>query len=461
MSSTEDLLKQITVKFTTGDTDTLEMPSSNDMLKQIATTTSNEEILKQVATKLTEAKQTTKATKLSEENVFKQLAAKLMQQGEQKVMPIPDLTELLQASPRSSSNSNNRSPVDLEETKTMQECYDDIKEFEILRADIKKIQEMNLIDDEDYLYTLYMKQPGLSSPNYLYSLIVRLYCDKYSELFDAYPSLRVFLMFVTSFLCLRSEEELKRACGINAHVNIGGRHASFTTMSLNTMKRRLNFDNCEYKATPEKKAKSTHPFLNSSEFHRWRPLFEIGTMTKYILPSEFAILNCSLTKSQVRSYGRQNDHSDTTGLRGNLKIPIIVSLKTRTNQNYNFASFSSMGAIEKLITLMTSINADEEPNTFGSKMNMRICDVRDGSSKIADKNFNFSTDNYVTVLHNFSCTFNSGGSFSFRAYSDKVNHIPNTFTDMTDEEVREIDGIIERESERRTTDIVDFLKNGV
>jgi alpha-galactosidase/6-phospho-beta-glucosidase family protein len=120
------------------------------------------------------------------------------------------------------------------ETKKFEECLVDLQTEE-LKEDYARVRQMSLVDDDEYLHNLFLKSSGLNHYKYVHNLLYNFYETKYQELFQKYESVRLYVSFCLTYLCLRNEGELKRVCAKSNFVNVV---LSTEHKSLSLVKRR-------------------------------------------------------------------------------------------------------------------------------------------------------------------------------------------------------------------------------
>lgn len=155
---------------------------------------------------------------------------------------------------------------------------------------------MNLIDDEDILYSLLTNKAAFVTSKFQLTILLDYYKVKYSALISKYDSLLVYLEFVLSKIIYSSEAKLKSACASRV-VRIPT--TGYSGLSNIFKIRKRGADDVEMNNVSKKSTNVKHPFLNSDEYISKPTLYTIGKCCEYIIPSEFAELYANVQYESV------------------------------------------------------------------------------------------------------------------------------------------------------------------
>lgn len=222
---------------------------------------------------------------------------------------------------------------------------------EELRMDFDDFKRMTLVDDYEILDNLFSYSNQFNNSKIAASMIISLYRNKYKDLFERYPSLSSYLLFVVIIIIENSYEGfLKIFKGLKTEnrLAIKAQITRTSKFSLIYRKRKLettstaddatsNNNNDDGGAGPskiDKVAKREHPFFSTNFYVKYNILFNIGEISKHLLPSEFAIFTIRLKKTQIKTYG-QNQRM-VPGIISNFNVPILFTITKRINKGNEY-----------------------------------------------------------------------------------------------------------------------------
>lgn len=219
---------------------------------------------------------------------------------------------------------------------------------EELRMDFDDFKRMTLIDDYEILDNLFSYSNQFNNSKIAASMIISLYRNKYKDLFERYPSLSSYMLFVIIIIIENSYEGfLKIFKGLKTEnrLAIKPQTARTSKFSLIYRKRKLETtDNTTATGADnddgvgpskiDKVAKREHPFFSTNFYVKYNILFNIGELSKHLLPSEFAIFTIRLKKTQIKTYG-QNQRM-VPGIISNFNVPILFTITKRVNKGNEY-----------------------------------------------------------------------------------------------------------------------------
>ncbi|XP_076282840.1 uncharacterized protein LOC143210144 [Lasioglossum baleicum] len=240
-------------------------------------------------------------------------------------------------------------------TPNLAECLNEAKR-NVLKADLAKIEAMTLLDNADYMYTLYMYSPIMSTPKLCIQLLCNMYQTKYEDLMNEYPSLNTWLTFVISMIVCGREEQLRETClpmptlvprvispALRLRSVKGNTISSTAAIANNNRNRHDIIVACIQKL----KDRKNHPLLCLEFYKQKTVLFNIGKLIAQCVPAEFAVLYAVITPSAVTNTDK-NDQSKNIGSRGTFTRVVIVTTELLSHMQTITTLIASMtGATEK------------------------------------------------------------------------------------------------------------------
>lgn len=342
--------------------------------------------------------------------------------------------------------NNKRQPIPITNV-VMQEKAEDPSIVEALNRDFEILTNMTLIDDEINLDTLFLRQASLTSHVYTLNLLLNLYKLKYANLITRYPSIQIWLTFCLTTLIYNNESKLLARCsGASLTFIPTATHQGFGL--INRKRKRFGgssngtSSSIVVSGSSMKKqatGKPNHPFLNTSYYIEHPMMFKIGQMTKYCIPTEFAMRFVNIKPGPVSKIVAKNDKSMYAGLRGTFMRPIVSLMTIRRVQNYPFVTIPFMDNIGQLVSSMTQLSPEADIFNMGIRQNMKVEDLIGGdiiSFSADDKKLEEGTAMLIALLTTFQCVGTSAGTVDIRSYANGVFRFNNAKIEVTDQEMK-------------------------
>lgn len=309
---------------------------------------------------------------------------------------------------------------------------DNFKRDELLK-DFEEIKRMTLLDDDEEMYNLLMNSPSMEqNKKFLISFLCMRYKEKYSELFEKYDSLSVYLEFVIQKIVSSNEMQLKNAC-VSRTVRVPSSGGSTTFTNLFKMRKRGTPASDNLCAIPAKKVqKIPHPFLSTNIYTSKPILFNIGKCTEYVAPSQFATLfihaqYCEISKLNA---GKKDMFE---GLRISFSKPVTCLIVTKEVSSFTFASLEHLTPLGVVLENMTGLGKLDDTFAFGTRQNLKFENVLTGEcTSKSDQKFDNNYFNIV-VVNSMNGYKLSNGTLSCRSYANAVHMISNN--SISDEDV--------------------------
>lgn len=368
--------------------------------------------------------------------------------------PVPQTTyntNLMSNSSLSTINGipvGKRQSINMENVKRQDEVIHELITEE-LKVDFHRVEEMTLLDDDDILYTLYMKNHGFNNRKYLYSLLCNMYKEKYADLYELYPSLCVWVSFCLGVLICRSEANLRCIARSSANIKIPtvSNNSAFGIMSRKRIRMSSTVVEPEELSEqlsdqPSKRPRinAKHPFCQLPFYIEHGTMFKLGTMIKYCVPSDFSVLFVDAKEAPCAKIVTKNERSTYNGIRGMFKRSVVASLQFRRVQNYPFINIPFMNTVGDLLSKMSGLSIENDPFTMGTKLNMIIENLSDERQKMqySDKKDD-DNDYYMTLITSFQCIGTNVKTMDIRCYSNTVYKLTDDLLDISDLDVLKIE----------------------
>lgn len=338
-------------------------------------------------------------------------------------------------------------------------------EFELLSNDYDSVVNMNLVDN-DNLDNLYSMIDKLAQPNFAFNMFTNLYAEKYSHLFKQYPSLHTYVS--TLLFCIaKKNESFILTLGTNSVVptinccnarlldrfkrkrdftlatstintSTAAASAALTSTCNNVVVNNINNTN-NNKNNDDTDGPSTsknirfdytqpiHPMMNT-EFYKSRSIyFNIGKCTRYINPSEFALINSTITVAKIKKYISHKKTEIYSGIKIDLDKPILSAVNLRQNDTHSNRNFFAMEPIECLMTAIskaTNLSFNKDAFTMGKQQTLKCLDLDDESN--TDPTKLDSNGFTVAVLHQFNVFQFNNDTLGGRTFANKLLYINNS-----------------------------------
>lgn len=331
-----------------------------------------------------------------------------------------------------------------------------------LAADLSLIERLNLVDDEDRIYTLYTHLPHMNyNTNYLFTTLAQIYREKYNNLYIKYPSLTVYVEFCLGFLIYHTAQKLIDACtssrtmalpcSANSSSLIQHRRRKYaikrpnqTTKPTSPLKNGSSGDDApttsknndandaddnksnDNDAPPVKKIKMLkpiHPFFESSLYKSHESIFHIGRFIRYLIPADFAPLYTSYQRGQWPRW-ETTGSVKTSGIRVVFNRP-VVTLLGRCPQSVKFVltACQHFERIRDTLEQMSGYKSEQDLVRYGCKKNLQTIMIKQNSVKtgaLHESGFN------ITIMSNFTVHVRGNNLMTARGYTDNVYNLSNT-----------------------------------
>lgn len=349
-------------------------------------------------------------------------------------------------------------PVDIVTVKSWSEAVNSVQTEDMVR-DLNEIKNMNLVDDEDYLFNMYVHSPGLSDQLTLVSFLGGLYEAKYPHLFEKYNSLIMWLYYVLyQSIC----KGLKNVVEDNStHKEEISKNTFSKFITRKSLKRKMASHAKEmsgssapkiYKTTNNEQSSilegKKHIFYTTSTYTGNTDVFTIGKFANQLLPSDFAILSsaCTFRKSNI---AMGNNAAEVVNC-GHIAFaqPILVQMYARSVRAFLFVGASN---VEKLIEAVKAMVNLECINglTIGTlkEQTMSNLDVSRDKTKF-DMNMMKEPDRIMCcVLSYVRCSMNNQRSVEIKGYSSNFYSLNQQYLKSPESEAR-LAKIVEENEEK-------------
>lgn len=267
---------------------------------------------------------------------------------------------------------------------------------DLITADLKdhwaQVEKLNLID-ADHLDQLYVYHDALDGDKrFLFEYLYSEYREKYSDLFKQYLSVEIYVIYVLLVLVYGSEQILKEVCADGYNGSTQTPRAGGTSLKLRQFKRKratAGVDGCDDAAkrtrvTAEGSVAAEittttvdhkHPFFGEKLYRAHSSLFKVGEMAKYCVPSEFAILFCSVQLGTVCVYAQGDRKTQHNGVRLLFSRPVVSLVRSRNFKSYTFQSLERFGGLVNLMETVTGRTTDQEPFRLSSLKEIKMKDL--------------------------------------------------------------------------------------
>lgn len=317
-------------------------------------------------------------------------------------------------------------PIDLKPVKVWTEVVID-KSTDKLVEDLKKIKNMNLLDDSS-MFNVYLYHKGLTDLLILVSFLGSLYEKKYEELFDEYPGLLPWLYYSLFKNIVHGQRSIVEDSGVHKG-EITKRMFGKFIEPKNRKRRLVEYANGVTKAVPveqtaeakPKNKSAKHILTTLSVYNDYPEAYTVGRFVDQLLPAEFAILSstCSLRQTNV-SVGATNSVSVVCG---NITFahPILIQMYARFAKNFLF--IGGMNA-DKLIEAASEMTGGQSVNglTVGIKKEQQIVQIESthGTYQKMDNEKFKDPDQVITcVLSYVRCSINNNNTIGLHGYANK------------------------------------------
>lgn len=348
-------------------------------------------------------------------------------------------------------------PVDIVTVKSWSEAVKSVQTEEMVK-DLNEIKNMNLTDDEDYLFNMYVHSPGLSDQLTLVSFLGGLYEAKYSHLFEKYNSLIMWLYYVLYQSICRG---LKNVVEDNStHKEEISKNTFSKFITRKSLKRKMASHAKEMSGPSVPKIFKTnieqpnilegkkHIFYTTSVYTGNPEVFTIGKFINQLLPSDFAILSssCTFRKSNI---AMGNNAAEMVNC-GHIAFaqPILVQMFARSVRTYVFVGASN---VEKLINAVKAMVNLECINglTIGTLKEQTMSNLDVGHDKVKfDMNLMKEPDRIMCcVLSYVRCSMNNQRSVEIKGYASNFYALNQRYLKSPENEAR-LAKIVEENEEK-------------
>lgn len=321
-----------------------------------------------------------------------------------------------------------------------------------LRTDFDDFKRMTLIDDYQLLDDLYSYSSQFNNSQVAASMIISLYRNKYKELFERYPSLSSYTLFVviviiensfTGFMNifknLKTENKLaiKPQAVRNSKFSLVYRKRKLDTACVDDARGRCNKAPDDEVMESSKRAKREHPLFSTNFYVKNHILFNIGEIWKYLLPSEFAIFVVRLKKTPVKIYGQTQ--KTVSGVAANFNVPILFTINKRTNKGNEYHNMEYTERLHDYMKL--AFDKDMYAFNFSVLKNQKLAKLiktTEHESEANGKVLLASNDEHKYIILDNMQFWNNANikdSVTNRGFSDTIYYMtPNTFKKYTETE---------------------------
>lgn len=318
-------------------------------------------------------------------------------------------------------NDGNSKPVAVNMAKPEKEFDDILKESNkiALAEDLDLIKQMTLLDDDDVLYTLYMKCPAFVNKRFYMSMLCMLYKEKYEALFAKYTSLSVFLEFVLAKIIFESEANLKKACASRT-VRLPNSGGSGFAKLFGSRKRGAASEAPSENEIPNKTAKTIqHPFFNTSWYTTHSILYTIGNCCDYVVPSQFAELFAHVHSAQVTKFKAKVKES-FDGLRITFSKPIVCIIVSKRVGTYQFLSLEHLESLGVKLGNLTSLGRFDDTFLFGTMEKMNLENIESNTITPPVKDHDYGVGYNMVVINSMNVFQLSNNTMSSKTYASSI-----------------------------------------
>jgi len=290
--------------------------------------------------------------------------------------------------------------------------------YKMLAEDFTKVTKMNLLDDEDpdLLYTLFVRNSAFNNNTYYFGALANLYRNRYSDLYEKYPSLSVYVEFCLATIIFKSEEMLRSNCISNVvKLPNSGNTSGFNKLIRTSKKRSAAPIDVEHGAPKVKISNVTkHPFFDTSSYKSKQTLFSIGKCTDYCIPADFASLSFVSTQGTVNKMDAKVSHP-FDGLKLTFLKPVLCILTDRICKTYKFSYLEHLSQLANLLTKMTGKGISNSQFGFGKKQKLNVLRISSGQFEDVEK---VSKGYIMTLVNNLSIFQLGNNTLLCKTYSD-------------------------------------------
>lgn len=318
----------------------------------------------------------------------------------------------------------------------------------MLQEDFKRICEMTLLDNEEYLYSLFLKSPAFTTVEFLCNYLVSLYSTKYAELIEKYPSIMPWLIFCIGICRSHNEANLKNLCCLDTVKQIRISQAS----PFKLVCKRRTPEDVSPEAKRAKMQSAQNPFYKNPIYVAHRVLFSIGRCANYCVPSEFAALFLNVTVGQVSKISSGNVKDVIKGFRGSLSRTIVCSLQSRETE-YTCYRVAFVDNLLEIMTKLTGYPINFNQLNIGIKKNMMRRNLI-GSNldevRIQGDSHLMPDKHYFCLMNNFQGTVSQTENpvLSLRTYSNIRYDIENEVFEPREDKTLHYEQVLELHREK-------------
>lgn len=336
-----------------------------------------------------------------------------------------------------------------------------------------QVEKLNLLD-ADRLDQLFVYHDVLDGDKkLLFEYLYSEYREKYSELFNTYISVEIYVIYVLLSLVYGSEQVLKEACADGYNGFSQTPRAGGTSLKLRQFTRKRaaavvdggeeaakrtrvtagDAGAAEIKTTVDQK----HPFFTEKLYKAHSSLFKVGDMTKYCIPSEFAVMFCNLQLGTVCVYAQGDRKTLHNGIRLMFSKPVVSLVRSRNFKSYTFQSLERFGELVKLMERVTGRSTDHEPFRLSSLKEMKMKDLTT-QLPLTTLNWDGNVGYNMAIINTFSCTDTNAGQLNIRSFSSPIYHVAKGHIDVNEERLRDMydKASNDKSYERRSNELNEF-----
>lgn len=350
---------------------------------------------------------------------------------------------------------------------------------DLITADLKdhwaQVEKLNLID-ADHLDQLFVYHDVLDGDKkFLFEYLYSEYREKYTELFKQYLSVEIYVIYVLLMLVYGSEQILKEACSDGYNGSTQTPRAGGTSLKLRQFTRKRVTADADGGDNAAKRTRVTaegsvaaentttttvdhkHPFFGEKLYRAHSSLFKVGEMAKYCVPSEFAILFCSVQLGTVCVYAQGDRKTQHNGLRLLFSRPVVSLVRSRNFKSYTFQSLERFGGLVNLMETVTGRTTDQEPFRLSSLKEMKMKDLTT-QLPLTTLNWDSNVGYNMAVINTFSCTDTNVGILNIRSFSSPIYHVAKGHIDVDEERLKKMTekASNDRSCERRTNELNEY-----
>lgn len=311
-----------------------------------------------------------------------------------------------------------------------------------------QVEKLNLLDG-DRLDQLYVYHDVLhDDKKLLFEYLYSEYREKYGDLFNTYLSVEIYVIYVLLVLVYGSEQVLKESCadGFVQTPRAGG--SSLKLRQFSRKRAAADFGDDAAKRTLVNAEETPvaaeiaadrpkHPFYGETLYTAHSSLFKVGEMTKYCVPSEFAVLFCSLHLSVVSVYKQGDKKTQHNGIRLAFSKPIVSLVRSRNYKSYTFQSLERFGALGDIMSAVTGRQIDQEPFRLSSLKEMKMKDLTTQQT-LSTLKWDGSVGYNMAIINTFSCTDTNVGILNIRAFSSPIYHVAKGHIDVNEDKLSDM-----------------------